>query len=411
MRQQTTLAPDDGEPVGGFGVKGGALTEKTKRARRERGIKQLSEGRWRYSWKFQGRYHRMTAPTHAIAVASLGKIRAQIAEGRYLEKEVSQQTRFEDAVDKFLKWSATNTAPGTNFRDKIMAGYWLTFGGFKGKSLAGITAADAEDYRTDRLTVRRAWESGGRTFYRRLPGKRTCDYELSRLRRLFSLCIKWKLTKENPAKGVDFFKPESRRDRFLTRDEEATITNACPPDIRPAVLFAANTGLRQMELLTLTWGQVDLPRKTITLTGDKTKSGKTRRVPLNALALEALRSLPRGIDPKAPVFLTLTRDGRDALVRRYNRALIATGINRDASPTQRVSWHTLRHTFASRLVQAGVNLLTVKELLGHSSLVMVMRYAHLADDNLKAAVDILAADPKLHESCTATGEGPEGSAP
>lgn len=132
---------------------------------------------------------------------------------------------------------------------------------------------------------------------------------------------------------------------------------------------------------------------------------------LNALALEALKALPRGIEPKAPVFLTLARDGRDALVRRFSRALLTTGINLDAPPAQRVSWHTLRHTFASRLVQAGVNLLTVKELLGHSSLVMVMRYAHLADDNLKAAVDTLAAVPNLHKTCTATGGGSEGDAP
>ena len=61
--------------------------------------------------------------------------------------------------------------------------------------------------------------------------------------------------------------------------------------------------------------------------------------------------------------------------------------------TQRATWYTLRHTFASRLVPSGVNLLTVKELLGHSTLVMVMRYAHLADENLKAAVDTLTADP------------------
>lgn len=101
------------------------------------------------------------------------------------------------------------------------------------------------------------------------------------------------------------------------------------------------------------------------------------------------------------------RDQRD-LVRRFAWAVEDTGINKDVERPQRVTWHTLRHTFASRLVQGDVNLLAVKELLGHSSLAMVMQYAHLADDNLKSAVDTLTVDPKLHKSCTATGEGSEG---
>ena len=86
-----------------------------------------------------------------------------------------------------------------------------------------------------------------------------------------------------------------------------------------------------------------------------------------------------------------------------------TGLNKDAPAPQRVTWHTLRHTFASRLVQSGVGLLTVKELLGHSTLAMVMRYAHLADENLKAAVDTLTADPRLQKSCSDQNESTGGS--
>jgi integrase len=375
------------------------------------GLKHLPDGRWQYSWTFRGRYHRVIAPTRAIAAASLGKVRAQIAEGRYLEKEVAHLTRFEDAVTRFLKWGETNVSPGTHRRDRDCAALWLAFAGFKGKTLAAITAADVEDYRTARLTTVGSRTLNGHTFDKRRAGKRTCDLDLARLRRLFSLCIKWKLTKENPAMGVDFFRPESKHDRFLTRDEETKILQACPPDLRPAMLFAVNTGLRQMELLTLTWGQVDVARKTVTLTADKTKSGRTRRVPLNTIALEALRVMPRGINSEAPVFPIMAgRDSRD-LIRRFTWAVDDTKINKDATPAQRVTWHTLRHTFASRLVQSGVSLLTVKELLGHSTLVMVMRYAHLADENLKAAVDALTLADNLQTTCNRSAEGSEGGAP
>lgn len=385
--------------------------DEPKPARRERGIKKLADGRWRYSWTFRGRYHRMTAPTYAIARACLSKIRAQIAEGRYLERDPSHSVLFDDVVSRFLEWSAVNVAEGTHRRDTEFADRWLSFSRFRGRTLGDITAADVEAYRNARLGGTKTRIKGRCSFQTRPAGKVTCDNDLARLRRLFNLAIGWKLTRENPAKAVKFFRPDNRRDRFLSAEEEARIIAACPPDVRPAVLFAVNTGIRQGELLSLTWGQVDLGRKVITLTAEKTKGKKTRRVPLNAAAVAALKGLPRGISPATPVFPVMAgRDQRD-LVRRFKRAVEETKINEGVEPRQRVTWHTLRHTFASRLVQRGVNLLTVKELLGHSTLVMVMRYAHLADDNLRSAVEGLDALPDLHKTCTGTGGGPQGGGP
>jgi integrase len=373
-----------------------------------RGLKRVPDGRWQYSWTFKGRYHRVLAPTRAIAAASLAKIQAQIAEGRYLEKEAAHETRFEDAVKKFLEWGETNLADGTQRRDKEFSALWLASPSFKGRTLADITTADVEAYRTTRLGSKKTRTKGKCTFETRPAGKVTCDNDLSRLRRLFSLCIGWKLTKENPAKGVKFFRPESRHDRFLTHEEEKAILQACPADVRPAVVFALNTGIRQGELLSLTWGQVDLVRKVVTLTADKTKGKKTRRVPLNQLAVEVLKGLPRGIVASAPVFPIIAgRDQRD-LVRRFEWAVDKTKINKDVPRPQRVTWHTLRHTFASRLVQSGVSLLAVKELLGHSTLAMVMRYAHLADENLKAAVDTLALVSNMQTTCNQPQGGESG---
>ncbi len=406
---ESIIAPTGkGAGPGAFGVKGGALTEKPKKAKREKGIKKLSDGRWRYSWTYRGRYHRMSAPTYAIAAASLAKIRAQIAEGRYLERDPSHTVLFDDVVRRFLEWSAVNVSEGTHRRDTEFADRWLAFPRFKGRTLGDITAADVEAYRNARLGGTKTRTKGRFTFQTRPAGKVTCDNDLGRLRRLFSLAIGWKLTRENPAKAVKLFRPDNKRDRFLSPDEEARIIAFCPPDVGPAVVFAVNTGIRQGELLSLTWGQVDLGRKVITLTAEKTKGKKTRRVPLNAAAVAVLKGLPRGISPAAPVFPVMAgRDQRD-LVRRFKWAVEETGINEGVEPRQRVTWHTLRHTFASRLVQRGVNLLTVKELLGHSTLVMVMRYAHLADDNLRSAVDSLAEVPDLHKTCTGTGDGPQG---
>jgi integrase len=273
-------------------------------------------------------------------------------------------------------------------RDKIFGGFWKAFPRFRGRLLDEITVPDVEAYRNH--------PAGG-------VGKRTCDYDLGRLRRLFSLCISWGYCKENPAKGVKMFHPESRRDRFLTAKEEADILDKIQPSLRPAVVFAVNTGLRQMEQITLTWGQVDLSRRTVTITAERAKGKRSRRVPLNELALEALRSQPRGLKSETPVFPALAGIRQESLVRIFRRAVKAAGL-----VPKEVTWHVLRHTFASRLVQAGVNLLTVKELLGQPTLAMVMRYAHLADTHLKEAVDTLAAVSKLQITCNDPQKGVGG---
>ena len=395
-----STAPGPREALGAFGVE--------RRRMKERGIKKLPDGRWQYSWKHKGNQHRIIAPTYTIAAASLAKVRAQIAEGRYLEKEDKPQTTFEEAVKKFLKWGKTNVSTGTLRRDTEFAALWIASREFKGQVLSDITAENVEAYRTNRLNTVGTRTIGKRTFDKRPAGKRTCDLELARLRRLFVLCIEWKLCKENPAKGVKFFRPESKHDRFLTPDEEARILEACPPDVRPAVVFAVNTGIRQGELVSLTWGQVDFQRKIITLTADKTKTKQTRHVPMNTLALEALKALPRGISPNAPVFPIIAgRDHRD-LVRRFKGAVERTKINEGVIRSQCVTWHTLRHTFASRLVQGGVNLLTVQRLLGHTTLAMVQRYAHLADTHLKDAVDTLTDNLRVQKRCSEPGEGAQG---
>ena len=373
-----------------------------------RGLKKLADGRWQYSWDYRKRYHRMIAPTRAIAEASLAKVRAMIAEGKYLEKEEKPTVLFETAVKEFRTWGTNNVSTGQVRRDKESSDLWLAFPRFRGKTLGEITVADCEAYRNWRLGAVGTRTKGKVTFNKRPAGKRTCDLDLARLRRLFVLCIEWKYCKENPAKGVKFFNPESKHDRFLTPNEEARILEACPPDVRPAMVFAVNTGIRQGELVSLTWGQVDIQRKIITLTADKTKTKRTRRVPLNAPALEALKSLPRGIAPTATVFPVIAgRDHRD-LVRRFKWAVEKTKINEGVIPSQRVTWHTLRHTFASRLVQAGVNLLTVQRLLGHTTLAMVQQYAHLADTHLQAAVDTLAESRNLQTTCNRPGEGSQG---
>jgi integrase len=159
-----------------------------------------------------------------------------------------------------------------------------------------------------------------------------------------------------------------------------TAIRAKYPEREPEFDLALNTGLRLGELLRLAWGDVDLRLNLITLR--ETKAGKTQRIPLNAEAKRALLTL-RAQAPKAHHIRTAHEDRRQ---RWWDEIRRAAGAYDETTKTYNFHWHDLRHTFASRLVMNGVDILTVNKLLRHATLQVTMRYAHLAENRLHEAV-------------------------
>jgi len=153
--------------------------------------------------------------------------------------------------------------------------------------------------------------------------------------------------------------------------------------LTPAVVLSMNTGLRRGELLKLRWRSVDFARRLLTVEGPDSKSRQTRHVPLNDEAMRVLESWREQSGDRPRVF-EISTGFRTAWGHILKRANIA-GFR----------WHDLRHHFASRLVQHGVPLNTVRDLLGHSSVAMSLRYAHLAPDQRREAVAMLNQKPIL----------------
>ena len=144
--------------------------------------------------------------------------------------------------------------------------------------------------------------------------------------------------------------------------------------LTPAVLLSMNTGMRRGELLALRWANVDMKGKQITIDGSTAKSQQTRHIPLNDEALEVLKNW-KAQAPDTERVIAVDTGFKTAWGALLERARIT-----------KFRWHDLRHHFASRLVQAGVPLNTVRELLGHGSMAMTLRYAHLAPDQKREAV-------------------------
>ena len=153
--------------------------------------------------------------------------------------------------------------------------------------------------------------------------------------------------------------------------------------LTPAVLLSANTGLRRGELLKLRWECIDFNRQLLTVEGGHAKNRQTRHVALNDEAMSLLRRWREQSNCGSHVF-GLSTGFKSAWKQILKRSRVTS-----------FRWHDLRHHFASRLVQLGVPLNTVRDLLGHSSVAMSLRYAHLAPDQRREAVAKLNDKPIL----------------
>lgn len=218
----------------------------------------------------------------------------------------------------------------------------------------------------------------------------TVNRHVATLKHMFTKAVEWELvspaTREK-VRRVRLLEESNRRLRFLSREEAAALVEASTPHLRPIVLCALHTGLRRGEIFGLEWERhVDLKHGFLLL--DVTKNGERREVPINATLSGVLQGQVRRID--SPFVFHDGRGRRLTDVKRSFRSACRRAGLKD------FRFHDLRHTFASWLVMGGVDLTTVSRLLGHKSLTMTLRYAHLAQSHKAAAVAVLDG----HDSVT-----------
>ena len=173
------------------------------------------------------------------------------------------------------------------------------------------------------------------------------------------------------------------RDRWLTADEEAGIMRAAPAWLRELIVFANHTGMRQGEILGLTWTGVDLFRRTVTVF--KSKNGERRTIPLNQTALDLLKH--KAGSPSVDTELVFP----SKVQTRLNASNISRSLHLalEKAKITDFHFHDLRHTCATRMVQAGVDLYKVQRLLVHKSPIMTQRYAHHYPESLRSGVEAL----------------------
>jgi site-specific recombinase XerD len=336
-----------------------------KKSRNVRGVFEKVPGSdvwWIRFIDSKGRFRREKAGTKGMAIDLYRKRKVEALEGKKLPERLRRATvTFAEIARDALGYSKVHKA-GTSYRcDAGRMEVLLSW--FREYPAESITAQDIE-----RKFQKQKWAPATPNRYRAL------------LSLTYRLAIRNGKVKENPARLVPHRLEDNARIRFLSAVEETAVRGAieakCPERL-PEFALALNTGLRKSEQYGLLWENVSVPLRVLTI--PRSKNGTMKHVPLNQAAVKALEIL-REQSPASELVCGGAKEPR----RWFEPVL------KDAKISN-FSWHCLRHTFASRLVMAGIDIRTVQELLGHKTIAMTVRYSHLAPKHTLVAVERLDA--------------------
>jgi integrase len=330
-----------------------------------------------------GRKHRVRTEAQsrkeakALLLARLGDVAKVKAAGG--ERAVITFGKFVE--DEYLPWCQKVNTPRTYVtkRNRLLRLVEL-FGGMK---LRDMTKADIKRYLATRYGATSAAT-------KRTLRPASVNRELMTLSNVFREAWDRDYIDRNPCRGIRQLPEENTRDRYLTVDEEQRLMTAAAPHIRPIIITGLHTGGRLGELLRLRWGDVDFNRRQVTVRAENSKNHQSRHIPMSDTLHAVLKSMAP--DDAAwgagrPVFAhSHATEGPRSIRTGFDATCVRAGI-------VGVTFHTMRHTFASRLVQAGVPIFTVSRLLGHGDVKTTARYAHLGPDHGRGAVAVLDAKP------------------
>ena len=245
---------------------------------------------------------------------------------------------------------------------------------FKNVVVTQITTFDIERYKKHRLEQKAA--------------KATINRELATLSHLLNKLIEWGSIPHRQCK-INRYNETGRRIEYLTAEEaskllEAAKNDVCTPFLYPFILIGLETAMRKMEIMSIRLSDMNLEKRTIFI--PEAKAG-SREQPITDHLANYLEEYIKTIDTNQPWLFPspYSRSGHLTVNRKaFIRAVDAAGLD-----SKKIVRHTLRHTAITHLVQAGVDLPTVKRISGHKTLIMVERYAHQSGEHIRAAMDKL----------------------
>lgn len=326
-----------------------------------------------------GRLVRESSQTsdYKAAVKKLTEQRDKVAKGLEVARAKVRNVLFSQAVEEYLKWAK----PQRSISNKEYMGEQLVEK-FGNVPLRRFNVSMLEAYQQELLAEGKA------------PA--TINRKMAMLKHLFRKASDWGWVDEGTlrtVRKVRMLKEPAGRLRYLTPEEVKRLLQECKnPSLRAVVTIAVNTGMRRGEILGLTWDNVDLRNGYILV--HQSKNGERREVPINGAVREALSGIVRRVG-SAHVFCDqhgkVFKGGRNGFERACKRAGIYN-----------FRFHDLRHSAASFMAMAGVDLMAIKQILGHKTIQMTLRYSHLSPGHLQSAV--AAIDRAMSASVESTSQ-------
>ena len=274
---------------------------------------------------------------------------------------------FRDLMDKYMEEHSKPKKKAWK-RDEVSLSHLNPF--FGEYDLIEITPSIISDYKNRRLKERAAPASLNR--------------ELSLCKHAFNLAYKeWDWVREKPFCKVKMERENNERGRILGHEEEMRLLEVSPPWLKEIITFALNTGCREGEILGLTWQDFDLSKKVVVIRQSKT--GYTKTIPLTPTLYELLKTKNK-VRHLHHSLVFPSDNGTRFTASNLGRAFLAA---LKKAKVENFRFHDLRHSFASRLAQSGVDLYLIQRLLGHREPRMVQRYSHHSVESLRSGIEVL----------------------
>jgi len=317
-----------------------------------------------YDFQIQGtRYRKSTGKTKrrdAEHVFHAEREKAKAGECSGTQKVTDY--KLVDLAEEYLKWAERQRS----YKDKQL-GIKQLVEVFGNHGVNDLNTREIEQWQSRRLKYNK-------------PS--TVNRLLATLKHMVNKGTQWGMASDRALKqvrNVRLLPENNRRLRFLSIEECQRLIECCHKDLKPIVVVALNTGMRRGEIFNLKWEQVDLRHGFILL--DTSKNGERREIPINTTLEYLFKEMPHSVESEY-VFVGKTGKPLTDIKKGFHTALRKAGISD-------FRFHDFRHCVASHLVMNGIDLTSVKEILGHKSLSMTMRYAHLAPGHKRKAVHVL----------------------
>jgi integrase len=343
------------------------------------------QGVWWIDYYINGRRRReRIGPDKRLADTVLRKRKVEIAEGKFLERRRPIMTTFDELADAYLHYATHQQRKRSWPRDRASIRALQTY--FGGKRLTDITPASIEQYRTSRRAT--ASRRG------RCLTTASINRELTCLKRMFNVARKGLIVLqggvplENPVSSVSLEREHNERDRVLTAEEFARVYDAAATWLKPMILIAYHTGMRQGEIRSLRWDHISLRESVIRLRSSDTKTDEPRIIPLPQAATSMLNTITRYVNCPWVFINQESWQANPELDPRYHAASVTRAFARTAkrAGVMNATFHDLRHTFVTNMRRAGVDYFRIMAITGHKTMRVFKRYHTIDTRDLREAM-------------------------